>query len=139
VTEPVFTDENDRPRDTELARVLGKAKAHWDKLVAHISALGPVASPEWKHYGKKSGWILVVRGKRANLMYLMPREKSFGANFALGEKAVQAALQSDLPAPIIEMIRQSPKYPEGRAVRLTVTSAADVKTAKRLLAIKLEN
>ena len=37
------------------------------------------------------------------------------------------------------MVRQSPKYPEGRAVRVEVKTAADVKIAKKLLAIKMAN
>ena len=117
--------------------MLGRTKRHWDDLAAHASTAYSEAKPEWKHYGKKSGWVFVVRGKRHNLMYLIPHEKWFGANFAFGEKAVQAALQSDLPTPAIEMIRQAPKYPEGRAIRLAVKSAADAKLAKKLLAIKL--
>jgi hypothetical protein len=136
---PVFPDKNQPPQDADLARVLGRAKRHWDDLSAHLSTASPIAKPEWKHYGKKSGWVFVLRGKKNNLLYLIPHEKHFVASSAFGEKVVQAALQADLPAPIVEMIRQAPKYPEGRAVRLAVTSAADVKVVKRLLAIKLGN
>jgi len=50
---------------------------------------------------------------------------------------VQAAEQSDLPTDVIEMIRQAPKYPEGRAVCVEVKSARDLKVAKALLDIKL--
>jgi hypothetical protein len=137
--EPVFPDKKQTPQDADLDRVLGKTKRQWDAIAEHISTASPAAAPEWKHYGKRSGWVFVLRGKRSNLLYLIPHEKHFMASFAFGEKAVQAALDSNLPAPIIDMIRQSPKYPEGRAVRLKVTAAADVKTVKRLLAIKLEN
>jgi hypothetical protein len=137
--EPMFPDKNRPPRDADLARVLGRAKRGWDELAAHIAEAAPEAKAEWKHYGKRSGWVFVVRGKRHNLMYMIAHEKHFVASFAFGGKAVQAALQSDLPAAIIEMIRQSPKYPEGRAVRVAVKSAADVKVVQRLLAIKLDN
>ncbi|HVP10106.1 MAG TPA: DUF3788 family protein [Phycisphaerae bacterium] len=137
--EPVFPDKKQPPAAGDLTRAFGKAKRHWDDLAGHISSLGPAAKPEWKHYGKRSGWVYVLRGKKNNLLYLIPHEKHFVASFAFGEKAVRAALESDLPAPVVEMVRQSPKYPEGRAVRLKVTSAADVKIAKRLLAIKLDN
>ena len=74
-----------------------------------------------------------------NLLYLKPLQKRFMAGFALGEKAVQAAEQSNLPDSVVEMIRRAPEYPEGRAVRVEVKTAADVKIAKRLLAIKMEN
>ena len=72
-------------------------------------------------------------------MYMIPHDKYFGASFAFGEKAVQAALESDLPAAIIEIVRQAKKYPEGRAIRLQIKSAADAKAAGQLLAIKVEN
>jgi hypothetical protein len=50
-----------------------------------------------------------------------------------------AAEQSDLPAEVVSPIRQSPKYPEGRAVRLAVTTAPHVTLAQKLLAIKMAN
>ena len=134
----VFPDKSHLPQDADLARALGQAKRHWDDLVAHARGASPTATPEWKYYGKKFGWTFVLRGKRHNLLYMKPVGKSFSTSFAFGEKAVQAALESDLPAKVIEMIRQSPKYPEGRAVRMAVTSAADAKVVKRLLSIKLD-
>ena len=136
--EPVFPDKSCMPKDADLARALGRAKKQWDDLADAVAAC-PEAKPEWKHYGKKSGWIFVIRGKRSNLMYMIPHDKYFGASFAFGEKAVQAALESDLPAAIIEIVRQAKKYPEGRAIRLQIKSAADAKAAGQLLAIKVEN
>jgi hypothetical protein len=136
---PVFPDKQHKPQDSDLARVLGKAKSHWDALTDHASTASPDAQPEWKHYGKRSGWVFVLRGKRSNLLYLIPHEKQFNASFAFGEAAFQAALESDLPAKVIAMVRESPKYPEGRAIRMAVASAADVKVVKRLLSIKLDN
>lgn len=136
--EAMFPEKLAQPDDAALAQALGRTKRHWDALATHIATAAPEARPEWKHYGRKSGWVFVARGKRNNLLYLIPHEKHFIASFAFGEKAVSDALQSDLPAKVIEMIRQAPKYPEGRAVRVAVNSAADVKIVKRLLAIKLE-
>ena len=138
MVEPVFPDKSCPPKDADLARVLGRTKKQWDDIAEAAAAL-PEAKPEWKHYGKKSGWVFVIRGKRTNLMYMIPHDKYFGASFAFGEKAMQAALESDLPAAIIEMVRAAKKYPEGRAVRLQVKSAAEAKAAKKLLAIKIEN
>ena len=137
--EPVFPDRKNIPKDPDLARVLGRAKRHWDDLAAHAAVAGPEAKPEWKHYGKRSGWVFVVRGKRVNLMYMVPREKRFGVSFAFGEKAVKAALESDLPADVIKTVRQAKKYPEGCAIRLEVRTAAEAKAAKQLFGIKLAN
>jgi hypothetical protein len=134
--EPIFADKHHRPDEADLARVLGPAKRHWDALVAHIRKAIPEATAEWKHYAGKSGWTFVVRDKRRNLLYMKAAAKRFGVSLAFNDKAVQAAEESDLPAHVVAPIRQSPKYPEGRAVRIEVASAADLAIAKKLLAIK---
>ncbi len=135
--EPLFRDKSHPPSDDDLAAVLGSAKRHWDRLVAHIREMDANGTAEWKHYAGKSGWTFVVRDKRRNLLYLKPLEKRFLASFAFNDQAVDAAEQSDLPERIVKPIRQSPKYPEGRAVRLEVSSAADATIAIKLLAIKM--
>jgi hypothetical protein len=56
---------------------------------------------------------------------------------ALGEKAVQAALSSSLPAAAKELIAQAPKYPEGRGVRMEIRCAEDIQVAARMAAIKM--
>ncbi len=138
--EPVFPDKSHPPDDAALAAVLGRAKVHWDRLLADALAAAPDATPEWKYYTKKSGWTFLLRGKRRNVLYMWPTSKGcFIVCFALGEKAVQAVEDSDLPADIIEAIRMAPKYPEGRPARVVVKVAADVKVARKLLAIKLAN
>lgn len=137
MTEPVFPDKRHVPTDADLVKVLGPGKRRWDALVEHALASGSAARPEWKFYSPKSGWSFIVRGKKRNLLYLRPEAKRFLAAFAFSEKAVQAAEQSDLPAEVIERIRQAPQYPEGRAVRVEVASARDLKVARTLLDIKL--
>ena len=136
---PVFADKSHPPSDTDLVDVLGRAKHHWDSLVAHIEKFAPDASAEWKYYTAKYGWTFVVRDKRRNLLYLKPLAKRISVSLAFGESAVEAAEQSDLPERITKPIRESTKLPEGRAVRLEVTSAPDVAIAKKLLAIKMAN
>ena len=61
------------------------------------------------------------------------------ASFALGEKAVRAAHEGGLPAPVLEIIAQAKKYAEGRGVRLEVRSAQDVLDVERLAIIKMAN
>ena len=115
---------------------LSRTKGHWDKVCAYARAI-PAATQEWKCYAGKSGWTLVLKDKRRNLLYLRPLAKFFRASFALGPQAVEAAEQSDLPAKVIAMIRAAPRYPEGRAVRVDVKTAADAAVVQKLLAIKL--
>jgi len=137
---PVFPDKSQPPREDELAAVLGRAKRLWDDFAAHAQTAVPAAVPEWKFYTKKSGWTFLLRGTRRNVLYMRPVGRAtFAVSFAFGEKAVSAAEQSHLPKQVVDAIRNSPKYPEGRLARVTVTTAADVKIAKQLLAIKAEN
>jgi hypothetical protein len=139
MAEPVFADKSHQPNDADLADFLGRAKRHWDNLVAHVREACPAATAEWKFYTAKYGWTFVVREKRRNLLYMKPLPKCFTVSLAFGDKAVDAAEQSDLPDEIVKPIRQSPKLPEGRAVRIDVTSASHVAIAQELLAIKMAN
>ena len=68
---------------------------------------------------------------------MTPCEGYFLASFALGEKAVQAARGSKLPASILHVIDSAPKYAEGRGVRLKVTTARDVRSIEKLAIIKM--
>ena len=137
--EPVFANKAKQPKDVDLAEVLGTAKKHWDTFVAAVAAAAPDAKPEWKFYSGKSGWVFLFRGKKRNVVYMRPMIKVFLVSFTFSEKAVAAVEQSDLPAELVESIRRSPRYPEGRPARLNVKTAKDAKIAKQLLAIKLEN
>jgi hypothetical protein len=72
-------------------------------------------------------------------VYLTPCEKHFIAGFALGEKAVQAAEAAGLPKRVLEIIHDSKKYAEGRAVRLDIRNKSDRDVVLRLVSIKAEN
>jgi len=137
--EPVLTDKSHRPTDADLGKVLGPAKRHWDSFAAHVEKVNAGGTAEWKHYAGKSGWTFVLRDKRRNLAYVKPLAKRFLVSFAFNDAAVAAAERAGLPARIVRPIRESPKYPEGRAARVEVGSAREVVFAQKLLAIKLAN
>jgi hypothetical protein len=61
------------------------------------------------------------------------------ASFALGEKAVKVAHESDLPVSVLEVIDNAKKCAEGRGVRLEVRSAEDVRNVEKLAVIKMAN
>jgi hypothetical protein len=50
--------------------------------------------------------------KRA-VLYMTPAEGYFRVGLALGEKAAHAALDSDLPTAILEIVDTAPTYAEG--------------------------
>lgn len=126
-----------RPDDAQLTRALGSSRAAWDQLVAALAADCDVE--EWKSYSPKAGWALrLLRGKRA-IVYLSPGQGGFTASFALGGRAMEATHAAALPAKIMRVIREAPKYAEGTAVRIDVKTARDVPAVCKLAAIKLAN
>ncbi|MEW6251345.1 MAG: DUF3788 family protein [Planctomycetota bacterium] len=135
--QPLFPDKSQAPDDAVLTKALGRARRAWDSLVEHAQALQPSATPEWKYYSSKAGWTFVVRGPRHNLLYLSPQRGRFKLSLTYGERAVAAAEHADLPPETLQLVRESPKYPEGRAIRMEVVSAADAAIARKLLDIKL--
>ncbi|MBI2926851.1 MAG: DUF3788 domain-containing protein [Verrucomicrobia bacterium] len=134
-----FIDKPDPPTEADLAAVLGPTKALWDQLQVDLATEIKVDVQEWKSYSRKAGWALRLRhGKRA-IVYLSPSRGGFTAAFALGDKAVQAARESGLPARVLKIIDEARRYAEGTAVRIDVKQPKDVEVVKRLAAIKLEH
>jgi len=117
---------------------MGKAKSHWDALVASVRKIEPKAEVEWRFY-KPYGWTFIIRNKRRNLMYLRPANGEFLASLAMGETAVRAAQTSDLPAELIAEMLAGPKYPEGRPARVTVRTAAQARMVAKLVTLKVRN
>lgn len=136
MSDAIFTDKAHQPTAAELVAALGPAMDAWDAIVSAAAEIYPKAAPAWKHYAGKSGWVLVFRDKKRNLLYLSPRERSFMAALALNERAVAAAESARLPAAVLKQIRESPVYPEGRAVRIAVTSQRQTGTVVKLLTVK---
>jgi hypothetical protein len=130
-----FLERETRPDDAALTRALGKARPHWDALVAHLDEVG--ATHEWKHYGAKHGWQLKATKQKAAVLYLIPHERSFLAALALKGKAIERALASELPGDLLHAIETARDYAEGRPARVEVKTKVDVAVVVRLLAIKL--
>ena len=120
-----FIGKPKKPTESELAMELGTSKALWDELVADLAKEHKLAR-EWNCYSKKAGWSLRLKRGERNIVYLSPLHGGFRASFALGDKAVQAALASGLPNPVIKLIKEAKRYAEGTAVRIDVQGTEDV-------------
>ena len=134
-----FIGKTDKPTEKELAAALGPAKKLWDKLVADLVKENGIDTQEWNSYSVKAGWSLRLKVKKRNIIYLCPCKDCFFVSFALGDKAVKEALQSDLPERVIKIIKEAKRYAEGTAVRLDIKKTQDVDISKKLTAIKLAN
>ena len=133
----VFDDKARQPTEADLARALKGSFDFWNDLKERIAARFTPLSFEWGFAGKAYGWSLRLKHKKRAILYMTPCEGYFLASFALGEKAVKAAHDSNLPASVLQLIDSAKKYAEGRGVRLKVTSTRDVRHIEKLAIIKM--
>jgi hypothetical protein len=68
---------------------------------------------------------------------MTPDDGYFRVGVALPDAAREAALGSDLPAPILEELAAATRAMEGWPVRMPVRTAADVAVALKLAELKL--
>lgn len=133
----VFDDQLSYPQQQKLNEVLGTATKAWDELKHHMVSHFSTISEEWVFSGENYGWSLRLRHNKRSILYMTPCDGCFKVGFALGKKAVNAALKSDLPDTIYSLIKESPKYAEGRGVRITVNNLEDVKTVVKIAELKM--
>ena len=133
----VFDDKARQPTEAEIARALKGSFVFWNELKERIASTFTPLTFEWGFAGKAYGWGLRLKHKKRAVLYMTPCEGYFLASFALGEKAVQAAHDSNLPASVVQLIDGAKKYAEGRGVRLKVTSTRDVRHIEKLAIIKM--
>jgi Protein of unknown function (DUF3788) len=137
VSPNAFIGKPEPPSDAELSAALGAAKPLWDQLLYELARHHNLTVQEWNSYSPKAGWSLRLKLKDRNIVYLAPRKGCFLASFALGDKAVAAARQSDLPPGVLKIINEARRYAEGTAVRLEIETAKDIQAATKLAGIKL--
>jgi len=134
-----FDDKTRPPKEDELTATLGKTYILWNELKKRITSRFTPLSIEWRFSSKATGWGLRLKQEKRAVLYMTPCQGYFLASFALGEKAVKAARESGLPAPVLAVIESAKKYAEGRGVRLEVRSAGDVQNIEKLAHIKMTN
>ncbi len=137
-TDPLH-DKSRQPRDDDLAETLGRSKARWDELIAHVEHTYAPVTHKWLPPYKEFAWVLRLIRKKRTILYLTPCPRCFLCAFVLGGKATQAARAAGLPEDVMAIINDAPVYGEGRGFRLEVRTKADVETMKKLAAIKMAN
>ena len=70
---------------------------------------------------------------------MTPSLSHFVVSFALGEKAVAAARARKLPDSLLKVIDASPRYAEGRGVRIEVRTKQGIRPLVALARIKSAN
>jgi len=131
-----FDQKTVSPAIDDLRSVLGRAYTPWAKLLALVpERIGPITEV-WKFSGPSFGWGLRVVQKQHVILYMTPQSNQFLVSFALGEKAVASAHAAKLPATMLKLIEDAPRYAEGRGVRITVRGSGQLVAIARLAEIK---
>ena len=135
----VFDDKLTPPTEASLKQALGESFAIWNELKKVLAANYPPVSFEWGFTSKSTGWGMRIKQKERVILYMTPCEGYFLASLALGDKAVKAAQESNLPNKVLKIIAGSRRYAEGTGVRLEIRSMSDVPIVEKLAAIKLSH
>jgi hypothetical protein len=133
-----FIGKETRPTSKELAAKLNASLRVWKELTNWLSVNG-LTCGEWHSVSPKYGWSLLAVLKKRRIVYLSPCEGCFRTSFVLGDKAIAAARESDLPDVILKQIAASRRYAEGTGVQLLVRHPADLPAIRKLVEIKLQN
>ena len=134
-----FDDKSKKPQASDLKRTLSRTSTHWDNLITHIVSEYPPLDETWSFSGANWGWSPRLKQKKRTVLYMTPCRGYFLVGFALGEKAVKAALGSTLPDSVLTIIDGAKKYAEGRAIRIEIRNKKDLENAKKLSSIKMVN
>jgi hypothetical protein len=134
-----FVDKAKKPTAGTVAARLGRTNDLWLKMKDVISAQHAPVIEEWVFGGKNYGWSLRLKHRKRAVLYLTPCEGYFRAGLALGDRAARAAAEAGLPASALALIENAPRFAEGRAIRIEVRRAADVRLVAGLAAIKMAN
>jgi hypothetical protein len=132
-----FIGKTTKPTVEEIAAALGPTASLWNELLAWFAAEHGVAVEDWKSYSAKSGWLLHLKLKKRTIVHMAPYGDSFLVAYILGDKAVKAALDSDLPKSLAKTIAEAPRYPEGTGIRIMIRNARDLAVIRRLAPFKL--
>jgi hypothetical protein len=130
-----FIGRPNAPTEEELTTALGAVRTLWDELLAELAL--PIQ--EWHSYSIKAGWSLKLKLGKRTIVYLTPCAGAIRVAFVLGDKAMKAARECRLPARVVKMLDEAPRYPEGNGVRMEITQRRELAAVKKLAAVKMAN
>ena len=133
----LYHDKTIVPTMAMLDQDLKAGKTHLDSIIDFIKSSYGDVQPEWKHYGKKSGWILKLFNKKRNVLFVVPCEGYFRVAFTLGDKATDKVYQTQLPEAIKTQLASAKKYAEGRTIQIEVRTDEDCQNIIKLIRLKL--
>ena len=102
-------DKSRSPTAADVRQVLGETHQLWDRIVSVVTTRHFPIENVWSHGGAKYGWTLRLKRKDRVLVYLTPQNAFLLAGFALGERAVAAALEAGVPEAVRALIEAARK------------------------------
>jgi hypothetical protein len=132
-----FDDETHPPEPNRFNTVLGKSFRAWTRLISEFAKVHGPIDEVWNFAAAKFGWSLRLKRKDRILLYLIPQAGQFLIGVVLGQAAANAALASDLPSDVLELIEAARPYAEGRGIRFSAKVSKDVDTVLRLAALEV--
>ncbi|MFA8343194.1 MAG: DUF3788 domain-containing protein [Rhodothermaceae bacterium] len=135
----LFCDKSEKPTDEMIQAVLGRSYKRWEEIQNILNDRFGIVTPEWKYYGKKSGWSLKMLLKKRNLFFFGPCDKYFRIGFIFGDRAVKAIEESDIPEDLIEKVKNARRYAEGRGLQIEVRTKKQIDAIIKLVEIKINN
>lgn len=134
-----FIDKTQQPEEAGVREALGARWEQWQSIRRYVAGAHASITEEWKHYGRSSGWTLLLKKGKQTILYLFPGAGQLTVLFVFSESAVATATQSDLPEPVKAAIRDARPYTEGRSFQIEVASEDDVAVVRHLVVIKMSS
>ena len=113
MTKPALTDRNQFPTDEVISSLLGRRRALWDALFAHLRAEHPECTATWRYYNDGNSWLLNVSRKKKTVFWLSVIRGTFRITGYFTDKA------------------------KLRGITVTFKTKKDVEDARRLIALKI--
>jgi hypothetical protein len=137
--EYLFLDKTVEPSDKNLKDALSASYKYWVEIQKEFLIEYGEIIPEWKFYDKKTGWTMKNMFKKRNLFFFKPYKGYFNLTFVFGDKAVSAIEKSSVSEDLIQELRLSKKYMEGRVLTVKVSKKSDLQNIYKLVEIKVHN
>jgi hypothetical protein len=134
-----FTVKEEKPTDEMVSAKLLSNYSLLEEIRQHIEETIGETREEWKYYGKKLGWTLKTFHKKRNLFFISVYEGYFKISFVFGERAFQAAMDSELSAGLKSELEGARNYAEGRGISIQVDGPQQMEDIRKCLHIKIEN
>jgi hypothetical protein len=116
-----FPDRRHRPRNADLAAILGEFHIPLAQISARLRTAHPAVRTAWQ-YSAKSGWYQIHLLKKRRLFYLVPKRENYRLALILGRKAVALLQAGPFADRVNRRLATARRYPEGILFPFTIES-----------------